>query len=105
MLHIDQYIEEPATIVNPNADIKDDSEHGTSSQTDIVFRSLGPGAPGEWDGLPVTTPYNVSERFEAERAEAQASSSTLYVYDWPLLFERYLISILVEVPHSPVLMI
>jgi acetyl-CoA carboxylase/biotin carboxylase 1 len=55
----------------------------------VVFRGIGSGKQvGEWEGRPVTTPYPVSERFEAQRAEALQSSDTLYVYDWPILFEK-----------------
>ena len=57
-----------------------------------IFRGIGKNV-GEWDGLPVDTPYPVSEKFEKQRAEALASSDTLYVYDWPLLFEEALLSI------------
>ena len=57
-----------------------------------IFRGIGKMV-GEWDGLPVETPYPVSERFERQRAEALASSDTLYVYDWPLLFEEALCTV------------
>jgi len=58
-----------------------------------VFKSIGTGPKGEWDGLPTNTPYSVNEKFESERAEALASSDTLYVYDWPVLFERGVLKI------------
>lgn len=53
-----------------------------------IFRGVdGNGAKYEWDGLPVTTPYPISRKFDVERSKALLSSDTLYVYDWPLLFE------------------
>jgi acetyl-CoA carboxylase/biotin carboxylase 1 len=56
-----------------------------------IFKSIGEQR-GEWDGLSVDTPYPVSQKFEKQRAEALASSDTLYVYDWPVLFEQALTS-------------
>jgi acetyl-CoA carboxylase / biotin carboxylase 1 len=53
----------------------------------VVFKSLTKNASkGPWDGLSIDTPYNTTEKFEIERAEALASSDTLYCYDWPTLF-------------------
>ena len=52
-----------------------------------VFCSVA-GSCGEWDGLPVTTPYPISQKFDAQRAFALASSDTLYAYDWMDLFEE-----------------
>jgi acetyl-CoA carboxylase/biotin carboxylase 1 len=54
-----------------------------------VFCSVA-GSPGEWDGLPVTTPYPIAQKFDTQRACALASSDTLYAYDWPDLFEEAL---------------
>lgn len=54
-----------------------------------VFSAIG-DSPGEWDGLPIDTPYPVFSKFERQRADALASSDTLFVYDWPLLFEQAL---------------
>jgi acetyl-CoA carboxylase / biotin carboxylase 1 len=54
-----------------------------------VFRSVG-ATKGEWDGYPVSTPYSTSHKFDNVRAEALATSDTLYVYDWPTLFEHAL---------------
>lgn len=54
----------------------------------VVFKSLGrSGSKGPWDGLDINTPYETSQKFELQRAEALSSSDTLYVYDWPILFE------------------
>lgn len=54
-----------------------------------VFKSVG-GSKGEWDGYPVSTPYPISHKFDKVRAEALATSDTLYAYDWPTLFEQAL---------------
>ena len=54
-----------------------------------VFCSVA-GSCGEWDGLSVTTPYPISQQFDTQRANALASSDTLYAYDWPDLFEEAL---------------
>jgi acetyl-CoA carboxylase/biotin carboxylase 1 len=54
-----------------------------------VFCSVA-GSSGEWDGLAVTTPYPISQKFDSQRADALASSDTLYAYDWPDLFEEAL---------------
>lgn len=78
VLRVDQYFEE---------------ESAATGQ--VVFRTLrssdGNGAEaagplGPWEGLDTETPYEVSQKFEKQRAEAMASSDTLYVYDWPALF-------------------
>lgn len=53
----------------------------------LVLDSDDDSAAGAWDGLSIQAPYEVSQPFEQKRAEAQASSDTLYVYDWPVLFE------------------
>jgi acetyl-CoA carboxylase/biotin carboxylase 1 len=68
VLHVDQYYEE--------------FHQGT-----LVFRSAT-AVKGEWDSLPVTTPYSVFQKFEDKRAEALTASDTLYVYDWPVLFMK-----------------
>jgi hypothetical protein len=66
-------------------------EENDESSGRTVFRTLA--APdeitvrGAWDGVDVQTPYEVSQQFEKQRAEALAASDTLYVYDWPALFE------------------
>jgi acetyl-CoA carboxylase / biotin carboxylase 1 len=59
-----------------------------------VFKTIGDGVasttstvPGSLEGLDTQTPYEISQKFERQRAEAMASSDTLYVYDWPMLFE------------------
>lgn len=52
----------------------------------VVFRSLTRSTvKGPWDGLPTDSPYSTTEKFEIQRAEAMASSDTLYCYDWPIL--------------------
>jgi len=52
-----------------------------------VLKSINSGRIGPLDGQDTLTPYDVSEKFEKERAIANESSDTLYVYDWPMLFE------------------
>lgn len=52
-----------------------------------MFKSLTKNAArGPWDGLSTETPYSTTEQFEVQRAEAMASSDTLYCYDWPTIF-------------------
>jgi acetyl-CoA carboxylase/biotin carboxylase 1 len=59
-----------------------------NNQGRTVFKCLTKSAnKGFWDGLDTQTPYETSQKFEIQRAEAMASSDTLYVYDWPELFE------------------
>lgn len=54
-----------------------------------VFRAISNGAPpGPLNGEHITKPYETSQKFERQRAEAMAASDTLYVYDWPMLFEN-----------------
>lgn len=53
-----------------------------------VLKSINSsGRTGPLDGQDTLTPYEVSEPFEKQRAVAHESSDTLYVYDWPMLFE------------------
>ena len=52
-----------------------------------VYKSVA-GPKGPLDGLSINTPYEVTERFEQQRAMALASSDTLYVHDWPVLLEE-----------------
>jgi acetyl-CoA carboxylase / biotin carboxylase 1 len=54
-----------------------------------VFRAVSnrPEDAGPWDGMAVTTPYPLSHPLEKKRTEAMNASDTLYVYDWPILFE------------------
>jgi len=52
-----------------------------------VFKCINRSNVGPLDGLDTTTPYEVSQAFETQRAAAMASSETLYAYDWPALFE------------------
>ncbi len=59
-----------------------------NNQGRTVFKCLTKSNnKGAWDGLDTQTPYETSQKFEIQRAEAMASSDTLYVYDWPELFE------------------
>eukprot|EP01038_Epipyxis_sp_PR26KG_P010409 gene10409-13983_t len=51
-----------------------------------VFQSLS--GKGPLDGCDTQMPYDISQKFEAQRAEAMSSSDTLYVYDWPILFQE-----------------
>ena len=66
----------------------------TSGTGRRVFKTIGDGmssttspVPGSLEGLDTQIPYEISQKFERQRAEAMASSDTLYVYDWPMLFE------------------
>jgi acetyl-CoA carboxylase carboxyltransferase component len=56
----------------------------------VVFKTItlaGENAPlGAWDGMDISTPYEVQNQFESQRAAAMNASHTLYVYDWPTLF-------------------
>ena len=73
--------------------LKVDKYYEEVNGDETVFRTLsllpnGETVPaGPWEGQSVKTPYEVTQRFEKQRAEAMASSDTLYVYDWPALFE------------------
>lgn len=66
----------------------------TSGTGRRVFKTIGGGVGadtptvlGPLEGLDTQIPYEISQKFERQRAEAMASSDTLYVYDWPMLFE------------------
>ena len=66
----------------------------TSGTGRRVFKTIGEGASnpapqvsGPLEGLDTQIPYEISQKFERQRAEAMASSDTLYVYDWPMLVE------------------
>jgi acetyl-CoA carboxylase/biotin carboxylase 1 len=50
-----------------------------------VFKSIDQIGP--LDGIDISTPYPTSLPFERQRSDALAASDTLYVYDWPTLFE------------------
>ncbi len=67
---------------------------------DIVFRSVG-DLHGPWDGQSIQTPYPVTQKFEKERAEARTASDTLYVYDWPILFQSAAEKQWLESLHGP----
>jgi hypothetical protein len=43
---------------------------------------------GPWHNMDVSFPYETTQKFERQRAEAMSTSDTLYVYDWPVLFEH-----------------
>ena len=58
------------------------------SEGRLIFKSLDAKDAGEWDNIPITTPYPIAEKFEKQRAQALASTDTLYVYDWPVLFKQ-----------------
>lgn len=53
----------------------------------VVFRGINQ-KKGEWEGMAISSPYPVSKPFDAQRSAALASSETLFVYDWPVLFEK-----------------
>ena len=53
----------------------------------VVFKSIG-DSHGPWDGMDIHTPHPTTQKFEQQRSEAMLSSDTLYVYDWPELFEH-----------------
>jgi len=67
--------------------LKIDQYYEASVGGTVVFQSVS-GSKGPLDGLPTDAPYEVSEKFEQQRAQAMASSDTLYAYDWPVLFEN-----------------
>ena len=57
-----------------------------------VFRTLNSSVDsithlGPLDGIDTQTPHEISQKFEKQRADAMAASETLYVYDWPVLFQ------------------
>ena len=54
---------------------------------DTVYRTVSGFVKGELDGQSTAKNYPISEPFEQQRAQAMTSSDTLYVYDWPQLFE------------------
>eukprot|EP00640_Fibrocapsa_japonica_P000554 CAMPEP_0113939200 /NCGR_PEP_ID=MMETSP1339-20121228/5545_1 /TAXON_ID=94617 /ORGANISM="Fibrocapsa japonica" /LENGTH=2332 /DNA_ID=CAMNT_0000942633 /DNA_START=63 /DNA_END=7061 /DNA_ORIENTATION=- /assembly_acc=CAM_ASM_000762 len=53
-----------------------------------VFRTVSGEGPGDWEGRDCTAPYQVSRPHSQKRAQAMASSDTLYCYDWLELFEE-----------------
>ena len=57
---------------------------------DTVYRTVSGFVKGELDGQSTAKNYPISEPFEQQRAQAMTSSDTLYVYDWPQLFEAVL---------------
>lgn len=69
--------------------LKVDKYYEMKMKDRTIFKSLSKNSTqrGVWDGQDTQTPYETTQRFEIQRAEALASSDTLYVYDWPILFE------------------
>jgi acetyl-CoA carboxylase/biotin carboxylase 1 len=68
-----------------------------------VFKSLSKGShKGPWDGLNVLMPYEITQKFENQRAEALTASDTLYVHDWPILFESATEKLWAEVAQEKV---
>ena len=55
---------------------------GGGGGSEHLITSLGP-----LDGVDTQTPHEITQKFEKQRAEAMAASDTLYVYDWPVLFQ------------------
>jgi hypothetical protein len=45
-------------------------------------------ALGPWHDLDTSIPYETTQQFERQRADAMSTSDTLYVFDWPVLFEQ-----------------
>lgn len=104
VLRIDEYVEKYASEMGASwSDSKGvgiftllgdrgrmNSEVEDKAQNKVFCSVAKNGTVGPWHGLPVTTPYNITEPFESVRAEAKAATDTLYVYDWPLLFQRAL---------------
>ncbi|KAJ1432269.1 carboxyl transferase domain-containing protein [Ochromonadaceae sp. CCMP2298] len=64
-----------------------DKYYEAHSNGTTVYKCINRGPAGPLDGLNVGTPYEVSQKFETQRAAAMAASETLYCYDWPALFE------------------
>ena len=56
-----------------------------------IFTSIGDEVHGEWDGMPVTTPYPLQFPFDKKRQMAKAMSNTVYVYDFLELLEHSLL--------------
>lgn len=74
VMKVDQYQEVPAV-------------DKTGDYSTTVFKSMG-ASKGDFDGTPASAPYEVTHKFAKERAEAMASSDTLYAHDWPILFSH-----------------
>ncbi|CAK4078457.1 unnamed protein product [Aphanomyces euteiches] len=53
-----------------------------------IFSSIGDDVVGEWDAMPVSTPYPVSYPFDVKREAAKRSSDTIYAYDFLELIEN-----------------
>ncbi|TMW67475.1 hypothetical protein Poli38472_011095 [Pythium oligandrum] len=60
------------------------------SHTGPIFTSIGDESHGEWDGMPVNTPYPIIFPFDKKREMAKAMSNTVYVYDFLELIEHSL---------------
>eukprot|EP01029_Cantina_marsupialis_P005679 TRINITY_DN1619_c0_g2_i2.p1 TRINITY_DN1619_c0_g2~~TRINITY_DN1619_c0_g2_i2.p1 ORF type:complete len:1268 (-),score=560.95 TRINITY_DN1619_c0_g2_i2:1218-5021(-) len=63
----------------------------TTPKMETFFTSITPGgSPGPLDRMPIHTPYVIHMPFQHRRALARAMSDTVYVYDFPELFEASL---------------
>jgi acetyl-CoA carboxylase/biotin carboxylase 1 len=78
VLKIDKYVEVNVDGRSVFKSVISKSSSSSSSSVSIV---------GPWDNLDILTPYEITQKFENQRAEAMTSSDTLYVYDWPMLYE------------------
>jgi acetyl-CoA carboxylase/biotin carboxylase 1 len=65
-----------------------------ASSTTPVFKligetkaSLASSGDGSWEGLKVTSPYQLTRPFDVQRKSALRASDSLYCYDLPALFE------------------
>jgi acetyl-CoA carboxylase/biotin carboxylase 1 len=98
VLKVDRYFEESDQITGKtvfrtlNSSNDFTIGNNTNHQSQVML--------GLWDGKSTQTPYEVSQKFEKQRAEAMASSDTLYVYDWPALFENAVVKLWMDYKHS-----
>jgi len=53
-----------------------------------LFRTLGGGGSGDWEGLDITFPYKIARPFQQKRNLAATMSDTLYCFDFLELFEE-----------------
>lgn len=74
VLRVDTYVEAKDSHVSENEG--------------AIFTSIGDDCQGELDGMPVTTPYPVSQIFDQSREAASKLSDTLFVYDFLELFDH-----------------
>jgi acetyl-CoA carboxylase / biotin carboxylase 1 len=59
----------------------------STNDSQVIYKSIN-NFTGRFNDIPISTPHDISEKFQYERALALASSDTLYAYDWPILFEE-----------------